>query len=47
VRRGLAAMEALHLASALALQAADFVTTETRTKPVFRARGVRLVSLAD
>ena len=47
VRHGLAAMDALHAASALALHAADFVTTEKRTKPLFRLEGVRLISLAD
>ena len=47
LRHGLAAMDALHLASALALRAVDFVTTEKRTKPVFRVKGLRLISLAD
>jgi hypothetical protein len=38
-------MDALHLASALALRATDFVTTEKRTKPLFRVerRAVDLV----
>jgi predicted nucleic acid-binding protein len=44
-KHGLAAVDALHLASAIRQGAAEFVTTEQPGKPVFRAAGIKVVSL--
>ena len=42
---GLSATDALHVASAIALGAAELVTTERPTKPIHRATGVAVVAL--
>ena len=44
-RYGLAAADAFNLASALRLQADEFVTTERPGKPMFRVKEVRVVTL--
>lgn len=44
-RFGVAAVDALHLAAALRLGAAEFVTTEAPNKPLFRVSGIKVVSL--
>ncbi len=43
--RGLAALDALHVAAAVRLGAVELITTEGVTKPIHRARGVRVVAL--
>lgn len=42
---GLAAMDALHIAAALSVNASEFVTTEKPTKPMFRVLGIKIVSI--
>ncbi|GJD18728.1 hypothetical protein RIVM261_036840 [Rivularia sp. IAM M-261] len=42
---GLAAMDALHIAAALSVNASEFVTTEKPTKPMFRVSGIKIVSI--
>ena len=42
---GLAAMDALHLAAAIATGSAELVTTEKREKPLFRTSAVKVTSL--
>ena len=44
-RFGLQALDALHVAAALALKADEFVTTERATKPLFRVTGLKVISL--
>ena len=44
---GLAAMDALHLAAALTVDAEEFVTTEKTTKPMHRVTEIRVVSIAS
>jgi predicted nucleic acid-binding protein len=44
---GLAAMDALHVAAALSVGASELVTTEKRTKPMYRVTSIDLVSLFD
>lgn len=44
---GLAAMDALHVASALSAKAEEIITTEKSTKPMHRVSGIRVVSLLD
>ena len=39
---GLSAVDALHVAAAKRGEADELVTTEGRTKPLFRARGIRI-----
>jgi len=43
---GLAAMDALHLAAALSVDAEEFVTTEKTTKPMHRVTEIKIVSIA-
>jgi predicted nucleic acid-binding protein len=43
---GLSAMDALHLAAARSVSADELVTTELPTKPLFRAGGVKVRSIA-
>jgi predicted nucleic acid-binding protein len=45
VEFGLAAMDALHLAAAVAVGAEEFITTEKRTKPLHRATTIRVRSI--
>lgn len=42
---GLAALDALHIAAALSCNAADFVTTEKPTKPMYRVPNLNFVSI--
>lgn len=42
---GLAAMDALHIAAALSVDAEEFVTTEKPTKPMFRVTSIQVISL--
>lgn len=42
---GAAAMDALHLAAAKQVRAAELVTTESVTKPMHRATGIKVVSI--
>ena len=44
---GLAAMDALHIAAALSVDAEEFVTTEKTTKPMHRVTEIKIVSIAD
>ncbi|HAO80671.1 MAG TPA: hypothetical protein DCQ92_17205 [Verrucomicrobia subdivision 3 bacterium] len=42
---GLAAMDALHLASAIRQGADEFITSELPGKPMFRVSGIKIISL--
>lgn len=42
---GLAALDALHIAAAIGVGAAEFVTTEGITKPIHRVRGVKVLTI--
>jgi len=42
---GLAAMDALHVAAALSVGAEEFVTTEKKTKPMFRVSSIKIISI--
>lgn len=42
---GLAAMDALHVASALLLKADELITTEKPTKPMHRVSGIQMISI--
>lgn len=44
---GLAAIDALHLAAALSVEAEEFVTTEKTTKPMHRIAEIRVISIAS
>jgi len=44
---GLAAMDALHIAAALSVGAEEFVTTEKKTKPMFRISSIKVISIFD
>ncbi|NMF86257.1 PIN domain-containing protein [Nodosilinea sp. P-1105] len=44
---GLAAMDALHAAAAIALNAEDFLTTEKPTKPMYRVPNLRVISVFE
>ena len=44
-RYGIAAMDALHLAAALNQGVKEFITTEAPSKPIFRVRGIHVVSI--
>ena len=41
------AMDALHIAAAQQFQAVEFITTEKRTKPVYRVNNPRVISLSE
>ncbi|PAX45704.1 type II toxin-antitoxin system VapC family toxin [Brunnivagina elsteri] len=43
---GLAAMDALHIAAAISINANEFVTTEKTTKPMHRVTEISVVSIA-
>ncbi|WP_227789376.1 MULTISPECIES: hypothetical protein [unclassified Nodularia (in: cyanobacteria)] len=47
VQYGLAAMDALHVAAALSVSAEEFVTTEKKTKPMFRISSIQVISIFD
>jgi predicted nucleic acid-binding protein len=42
---GLAAIDALHLASAIRQDAAEFITSELPGRPMFRVAGIKVISL--
>lgn len=44
-KHGLAAMDALHLASAIRQDADEFITSELPGKPMFRVTGIKVISL--
>ncbi len=44
---GLAAMDALHIAAALSVNAEEFITTEKPTKPMYRVNSIKVVFLFD
>ena len=44
---GLAAMDALHIAAAISVEAEEFITTEKPTKPMYRVTDLRIVYLFD
>jgi predicted nucleic acid-binding protein len=44
---GIAAMDSLHIAAALAIEAKEFVTTEKPTKPMFRVKEIVVRSVID
>ncbi|MFK0734515.1 MAG: type II toxin-antitoxin system VapC family toxin [Gloeotrichia echinulata GP01] len=44
---GLAAMDALHVAAALSVGAEEFMTTEKKTKPMFRVSSIKVISIFD
>lgn len=44
---GLGALDALHVASAISVEADEFITTEKSTKPLHRVREVQVISIAD
>ncbi|WP_448273137.1 nucleic acid-binding protein [Nostoc sp. DSM 114160] len=44
---GLAAIDALHIAAALSVDAEEFVTTEKTTKPMHRVTEIQIVSIAS
>lgn len=44
---GLAAMDALHIAAALSVEAEEFITTEKPSKPLYRVTEIKVVSLFD
>lgn len=44
---GLAAMDALHIAAAISVEAEEFITTEKLTKPMYRVTDLRVVYLFD
>lgn len=46
-RHGIAAIDALHLAAANLARCGEFITVERRTKPIFRSRLVKVLTLDD
>ncbi|WP_414561712.1 MULTISPECIES: type II toxin-antitoxin system VapC family toxin [unclassified Anabaena] len=46
-QHGLAAMDALHIAAALSTGAEEFLTTEKKTKPMFRISSINVISIFD
>jgi predicted nucleic acid-binding protein len=42
---GLAAMDALHVAAALQIQADELITTEKPTKPMHRVKSIQIISI--
>lgn len=44
---GLAAMDSLHIAAAISVEAEEFVTTEKPTKPMYRVTDLKVVYLFD
>ena len=43
---GIAGMDALHIAAALSIGAEEFITTEKKTKPMFRITELKMISIA-
>jgi predicted nucleic acid-binding protein len=44
---GIAAMDAIHVAYALDAQSEELVTAEKSTKPMFRAQGIKILSIQE
>ncbi|ACK71220.1 conserved hypothetical protein [Gloeothece citriformis PCC 7424] len=44
---GLGALDALHIACAISVEADEFITTEKTTKPLHRVREIQVISIAD
>ncbi|MBD6620942.1 PIN domain-containing protein [Komarekiella sp. 'clone 1'] len=44
---GLAAIDSLHIAAALSVNAEEFLTTEKVTKPMFRVKKIKVVSIFE
>ena len=44
---GIAAMDAIHVAHALDAQSDELITAEKPTKPMFRAKGIEILSLQE
>lgn len=44
-RYGLSALDGLHIAAALSIGTDEFVTTEGITKPLYRAKGIKITSV--
>lgn len=44
---GLAAIDALHIAAALSVEADELITTEKTTKPMYRVTEIRVISIAN
>jgi len=44
---GLAALDALHIAAALSVDAEEFITTERTTKPMHRVTALKIISIAS
>ncbi|MCX5963625.1 MAG: hypothetical protein NT070_10930 [Cyanobacteria bacterium] len=42
---GIAGMDALHIAAALSIGAEAFITTEKKTKPMFRVTELQMISI--
>ena len=45
IATGMAALDALHIAVAVRVGATEFITTERSTKPIHRARGIRVITI--
>ena len=45
LKYGIAAGDALNIASAIRQKAGEFYTTELSTKPVFRVKGIKVISI--
>jgi predicted nucleic acid-binding protein len=45
IATGMAALDALHVAAAVRVGAAEFITTKRPTKPIHRARGIRVITI--
>ena len=46
-RYGIAGMDAIHIAAAIAIAAEEFVTTEKPTKPMFRVTEIQITSIVN
>ena len=44
---GLGAMDALHIAAAVATEADEFITSEKPSKSIYRTRSIAVISIAD
>ena len=47
MRYGIAAMDSIHVATALDAKVDEFVTAEKTTKPMFRTRGIKMTSIRE
>jgi predicted nucleic acid-binding protein len=46
-RYGIAGMDAIHIAAAIAIGVEEFITTEKPTKPMFRVTELKITSIAN